>query len=72
MSPHPYGFIVIFCGVAIVFPLLPLALAWLWRKFFQPPKPGATKNEPMSAASSPSAMRKSNFDRSIIFMRSFF
>src|SRR5947208_4189061 len=44
MTPNPYFFIVIFVGVALVFPLLPLALAWLWRKFFQPPKPGATKN----------------------------
>jgi NADH-quinone oxidoreductase subunit A len=23
---------------------MPLALAWLWRRFFQPPKPGAAKN----------------------------
>ena len=23
---------------------MPLALAWLWRRFFQPPKPGAGKN----------------------------
>ena len=44
MTPDPYLFIVIFAGVAVVFPLLPLGLAWLWRKFFQPPKPGAQKN----------------------------
>src|SRR5207302_1906423 len=44
MAPNPYFFIVIFVGVALVFPLLPLALAWLWRKAFQPPKPGAEKN----------------------------
>src|SRR6266581_1900202 len=44
MTPNPYLFIVIFVGVALVFPLLPLALAWLWRKVFQPPKPGAEKN----------------------------
>src|SRR5258708_5104391 len=44
MTPNPYFFIVIFCGVAIVFPLMPLALAWTWRRFFQPPKPGAAKN----------------------------
>src|SRR6266567_1965041 len=44
MSPNPYLFIVIFVGVALVFPLIPLALAWLWRRFFQPPKPGAEKN----------------------------
>jgi NADH:ubiquinone oxidoreductase subunit 3 (subunit A) len=44
IAPNPYVFIVIFCGVAILFPLMPLALAWLWRRFFQPPKPGAVKN----------------------------
>ena len=36
-------FIVIFIGVALAFPLIPLALAWLWRRFFQPPKPGPDK-----------------------------
>src|SRR5438046_6809439 len=44
MTPHPYSFIVIFVGVAVVFPLMPLALAWVWRRFFQPPKPGVQKN----------------------------
>jgi NADH-quinone oxidoreductase subunit A len=44
MTSRPYFFIVIFCGVALVFPLIPLALAWLWRRFFQSPKPGAQKN----------------------------
>jgi NADH:ubiquinone oxidoreductase subunit 3 (subunit A) len=44
MTPDPYLFIVIFCGVAILFPLTPLGLAWLWRRFFQPPKPGPAKN----------------------------
>ena len=44
MTPDPYPFIVIFVGVALVFPLIPLALAWLWRRFFQPPKPGPQKN----------------------------
>src|SRR5947207_14281063 len=43
MNPHPYFFIVIFIGVALMFPLVPLALAWLWRRFFQPPKPGPDK-----------------------------
>src|SRR6476620_3548521 len=43
-TPDPYFFIVIFPGVALVFPLMPLALAWMWRRFFQPPKPGARKN----------------------------
>lgn len=44
MSTPPYLFLVIFAGVALIFPLIPLALAWLWRHFFQPPKPGADKN----------------------------
>jgi NADH-quinone oxidoreductase subunit A len=44
MTPDPYFFIVMFCGVAVVFPLMPLALAWMWRKIFQPPKPGSAKN----------------------------
>src|SRR4029077_8138378 len=44
MPPNPYLFIVVFAGVAFMFPLLPLALAWMWRKFFQPQKPGAEKN----------------------------
>src|SRR5438045_8745009 len=44
MNPNPFLFIVIFIGVALIFPLIPLALAWLWRRFFQPPKPGAEKN----------------------------
>src|SRR5439155_23084691 len=44
MTPNPYFFIVIFVGVALIFPVIPLGLAWLWRKFFPPPKPGAEKN----------------------------
>lgn len=44
MNPSPYFFLVVFIGVALVFPIAPLVLAWLWRKFFQPPKPGAAKN----------------------------
>jgi len=42
--PDPYLFLVIFCGVAIVFPMMPLAMAWAWRHFVQPSKPGASKN----------------------------
>ena len=45
MGPvNPYFFLAIVCGVAFVFPLMPLALAWLWRHFYQPPKPGPEKN----------------------------
>src|SRR5215217_9539647 len=44
MTPDPYLFIVIFVAVALVFPLMPLALALMSRRFLQPPKPGAEKN----------------------------
>jgi NADH:ubiquinone oxidoreductase subunit 3 (subunit A) len=44
MTPDPYLFILIFVGVALVFPIMPLILAWMWRSFFQPPKPGVQKN----------------------------
>ena len=44
MTPHSYLFIVIFLGVALLFPIMPLILAWTWRRFFQPPRPGAEKN----------------------------
>jgi hypothetical protein len=43
MPPDPYLFIVIFAGVALTFPLMQLALAWLWRRYFQLPKPGGQK-----------------------------
>jgi NADH-quinone oxidoreductase subunit A len=44
MTPEPYFFLTIFLGVALAFPLGPLALAWSWRHFFQPPRPGPAKN----------------------------
>ena len=44
MNPDPYFFLLIFAGVALVFPLMPLGLAWVWRRFLQPPKPGPQKN----------------------------
>ena len=44
MTPNPYLFIVIFISVAVAFPLASLALAWMWRRFLQPPKPGVEKN----------------------------
>ena len=40
----PYFFLAVFCGVALGFPLMPLAMAWMWRHFYQPPKPGPDKN----------------------------
>jgi NADH-quinone oxidoreductase subunit A len=44
MNPSPYLFLAIFAAVAVAFPIMPLLLAWLWRRFFQPPKPGVAKN----------------------------
>jgi NADH-quinone oxidoreductase subunit A len=38
-----YLLLSVFLGVAIIFPLIPLALAWLWAHFFTPPKPGKVK-----------------------------
>ena len=43
-APSPYFFLIVLCGVALVFPLGPLALAWMWRRFVQPPRPGPAKN----------------------------
>ena len=40
----PYLFLVVFLVIAVLFPLGPLALAWLWAKKFSPPKPGPDKN----------------------------
>ena len=31
-------------GATVAFALVPLGLAWLWAKFFSPPKPGPAKN----------------------------
>ncbi len=44
MSEHPHAFLILFLGVALAFPLLLLAVAGLWARFFQPAKPGAGKN----------------------------
>jgi NADH-quinone oxidoreductase subunit A len=40
----PYQFLLVFLVVAVLFALVPLALAWLWAKKFSPQKPGAQKN----------------------------
>jgi len=40
----PYQFLVVFLVVAVLFAVVPLALAWLWAKKFSPQKPGAQKN----------------------------
>jgi NADH:ubiquinone oxidoreductase subunit 3 (subunit A) len=43
-NPSPYWFLVVFGAVALVFPLIPLALARLWFLVFSPQKPGKEKN----------------------------
>jgi NADH-quinone oxidoreductase subunit A len=45
MNPHPYAFLAVFSAVAVAFPLAMLAVAQLWFRFFQPPKPGFVKND---------------------------
>jgi NADH-quinone oxidoreductase subunit A len=44
MGEHPYLFLAVFLGVAILFPLVPLALARIWALKFAPAKPGEQKN----------------------------
>jgi len=44
MNPHPFAFLALFAAAAAAFPVLLLAVARLWFRFFQPAKPGATKN----------------------------
>ncbi len=41
---HPYLFLAIFVVMAVLFVLVPLALARLWAKKFSPQKPGEEKN----------------------------
>ena len=41
---HPWATIVVLLGAAVVFGAIPLALAWLWARFFSPAKPGLQKN----------------------------
>ena len=40
----PYLFLMVFLGVAILFPLIPLWLARLWAVKYSPQKPGEQKN----------------------------
>jgi NADH-quinone oxidoreductase subunit A len=42
---HPYLFLAVFLGVAILFAITPLALAALWSRKFSPSKPGPDKND---------------------------
>jgi NADH-quinone oxidoreductase subunit A len=40
----PYMLILVLLAAALMFGLGPLALAWLWARFFSPQKPGNDKN----------------------------
>jgi NADH-quinone oxidoreductase subunit A len=44
MTDQPYHFLTVFLVVAILFPLVPLALARWWARTYAPPKPGLEKN----------------------------
>jgi len=44
METSPYLFLTVFLIIAILFPLGPLALAWIWAKKYSPAKPGEQKN----------------------------
>ena len=40
---HDYLLLSLFLAIAIVFPLIPLSIAWVWAHLFSPPKPGPEK-----------------------------
>jgi len=44
MHDHPYAFLALFLGVAVAFPLVMLAVARSWARWFQPGKPSAIKS----------------------------
>ena len=43
-NQHPYLVLAMLVALAVGFAVGPLALAWLWAKFFSPQKPGQDKN----------------------------
>lgn len=43
-AESPYLVLAVLMVTAIAFAAAPLTLAWLWAKFFSPPKPGPDKN----------------------------
>ena len=54
MNAHPYAFLALFLTVAVAFPLVLLAVAQLWFRFFQPAKPSAVKNDVYECGLAPS------------------
>jgi len=43
MKPD-YLLLLVFLAIAVVFPLIPLTIAWVWARLFSPAKPGLEKN----------------------------
>jgi NADH:ubiquinone oxidoreductase subunit 3 (subunit A) len=54
MNAHPYAFLALFLGVALAFPLVLLAVAQMWFRFFQPAKPSQVKNDVYECGIAPS------------------
>jgi NADH-quinone oxidoreductase subunit A len=54
MTGHPYAFLALFFAAAAAFPLVMLAVARTWARFFQPPKPGELKNASYECGLAPS------------------
>ena len=54
MDAHPYAFLALFGAVALGFPLALLAVARLWSRYFQPPKPGPDKQASYECGIAPS------------------
>jgi NADH-quinone oxidoreductase subunit A len=40
---HDYLLLTLFLAIAVIFPIIPLAIAWCWGRLFTPPKPGHDK-----------------------------
>jgi NADH-quinone oxidoreductase subunit A len=54
MNAHPFAFLAVLAAVAAAFPLILLAVAQLWFRFFQPPNPGAVKQAVYECGIAPS------------------
>ena len=56
-----YLLLLIFLGVAVVFPLIPLAMAWAWARVFPPPKPGFEKQSTYECGVEPAGTARVQF-----------
>ena len=54
MNDHPHAFLVLFLAVAVAFPVIMLAVARSWARWFQPAKPGLVKNDVYECGIAPS------------------